>query len=210
MISRLKELIHQAYQVTPQQDGHYLILTEPENVGKANTLITARVNIDAINAFALYKFDQFIRIRDTQTHTEFELETYAPFLASMKGARDMCDFILFYNCEHQPEKIHAWILNLKSSRLGNNINQMKAGHRLATFLISKLEDIEKSRDPKRKIQHGEVNFVLFALARPGMPPTNARKKSKCSLAPPFGTDATHPLHIQTRHAPRVGPISALE
>ncbi len=211
MIPQLELLINPNYRIYPRQDGQYLILEESENEDKENTLKSAKVNIDSIKSFAVYKFDQTIsikgkQIKDKQEET-FELETYAPFLTAKKGARAMCDFILFYNCHEQPEKIHAWVLNLKSTKLSNSASQMHAGLRLTTFLVNKLEDIEKAHDAKRKLGLGQVNFILFSLFRPETPGTNpVRAKAAGQSAPVAGTHPAYPCHYQTKQAPRVWPI----
>lgn len=208
MIPQLELLINPAYRIHPQQDGNYLILEETENEGKSNTRKLARVNIDSIKSFAVYKFDQAITIKGRHEET-FGLETYAPFLTAAKGARSMCDFILFYTCDEEPEKIHAWVLNLKSTRLGNSDSQMHAGLRLTTFLVNKLEDTEKAHDARRKLGLGQVNFILFSLGRPGTPGTNPGKAKNTRQSTPLaGTHPAYPCHYQTRQAPRVGPIAA--
>lgn len=208
MIQQLESLINKAYQIDPRKDGNYLILEEPENDGKANTLKSAKVNIDSIKSFAAYKFDQIITIKGKskdKNEETIQLETYAPFLSESKGTRAMCDFIIFYNLEGEPDIIHAWIVNLKSREVGNSVNQMNAGLRLATFLVNKLADVEKSHDAQKRLFLGEVNFILFSLSdanKSGIGPA----KSVKTRQPIPGTDPAHPCHYGRKRAPRIGPI----
>lgn len=222
MIPQLASMINPAYRIYPKQEGKYLILEEPENQDKENTLKQAKVNIDSIKSFAVYKFDQIITIEgqyqktirfegreiDATVSDTIKQETYAPFLTAAKGARAMCDFIIFYNRENNPEQIHAWVLNFKSTRLGNTAQQMLAGLRLTTFLLNKLEDIEKRQDGKQKSCIGHINFILFSLFRPAIPGTNpANPKTTSHTELLAGTDPAFPLHLYAKKAPRIGPIS---
>jgi hypothetical protein len=77
-------------------------------------------------------------------------------LSDESGVRAMCDFVVFYSDTSDPDRIHVWVVNLKSKNKGNNAAQMRAGGRLASFLIGKFEDLLTG------VKIGKTNFVLFS------------------------------------------------
>lgn len=182
MSDRMDQIIHQAYRVSDVFQGHNLILQEDSNANNAGKLYKIRLNVKNIASFAVYKFDQTVTVeRNT-------CESYAPFLLPGR-VLCMCDFIIFFRMKLAPEKLYAWVVNLKSRTDGNNTQQMRAGHRLCEFLLGKLDDDLKIQDKPVDLVRGHIDFVLFSL-----PQTKAsqRKTSTNALsAKKFSVRNTH-------------------
>lgn len=162
MITRMNHILHQAYRVpdvfeqNKGKDSKTLILTEDCNVHNSKALYKIKLHTRRAGEFAVYKFDQKVTIERESA------ETYAPFLQPGE-ARAMCDFIIFFNNQYEPEKLCAWVVNLKSGRDGNNVQQMRAGQRLCDFLLGKLDDELKQQAKPQDLLRGTIDFVLFSL-----------------------------------------------
>lgn len=159
MIERVQELVNAAY-LAGRREGKYLVLDEAENIHKPGCLHEIKLYLKNVEAIVAYKFDQKIKVLSPQASVEYE--TYAPFLADIKGARSMCDFIIFYKLKND-EQIHVWVVNMKSQNLNNNVQQLRAANRIVEFLYGKLNDLLAAELNKlEQFPVGQVNFVLFS------------------------------------------------
>lgn len=66
MIERMNRIIHQVYRVQPVLDGNNLILLEESNTTRRNTLVEIRINTRQTHAFAVYKFDQRVKLAEKE------------------------------------------------------------------------------------------------------------------------------------------------
>jgi hypothetical protein len=151
MIEQVDDLITQVYK-SGNTDGDYLILEEEANFGQPTKLSEVRIRLHDCSKYSVYKFDQDVHINGKHC------ESYAPFLSEKKGVRSMCDFVIFFSTLTQPERVNAWVVNLKSERKGNNRSQLDSGNRLTHFIFGKLQDINPT------VKLGKINFLLFSSA----------------------------------------------
>ncbi len=191
MITDLKQMIQPAYQCGTLID-QFLVLEEQENLSKPGTLPEVRLFLRDVAQCAAYKFDQIVSIDQIQH------ETYAPFLTAEKGLRSMCDFIVFYTLRREPEVLHTWLVNLKSSRVGNSAAQLQAGYHLAQFLRGKLGDHAAS--PWRL---GQLDYVLFSLV-----PQKAQTDNRLPDPAATHTSPAQPYHLNRARSVKLGPLVA--
>jgi hypothetical protein len=158
MSGRMDNIIHQAYRVPDIFEGNNLVLREKNDPKQPGALCKIRLNIKDIAAFAVYKFDQIVPVGSN------ECESYAPFLQPGR-VLCMCDYIIFFRMKLTPEKLYAWVVNLKSGVDSNNLQQLRAGHRLCEFLLGKLDDDLKIQDKPEVLVCGHINYLLFSLPK---------------------------------------------
>jgi hypothetical protein len=192
MTARMDSIIQQAYRVTDVLEPNHLLLQEDSNAGKRNALCTVKLNIKDIADYAVYKFDQKV------TAGRNVCESYAPFLQPGKPCA-MCDFIVFFRTTVAPDRLCAWVVNLKSTADGNNIQQMRAGHRLCEFLLGKLDDALKIQDKPESLLRGHIDFVFFSLPQTKTTRkksgTNALSEKEHPANDPHGKTPDKPIRV---------------
>lgn len=159
MIEFVDDLITSVYKSGKVEDD-YLILEEESNVGNPTKLSEVRIRLHDCSKFSVYKFDQDVHINGKHC------ESYAPFLSEKKGIRSMCDFIIFFSTITNPERVNAWVVNLKSENQGNNRSQLNSGNRITEFIFGKLQDANPN------IKLGKISYLLFSSAQIYKAPTN--------------------------------------
>lgn len=106
---------------------------------------------------AIYKFD-----KESVTIEGKKIEDPFVFLSKAPRVRAKCDYILFYPRETKKTKtILVVVCNLKSSTMGTNEDQLRAGSILAEYLIKnaiRLFNSENSNKPV--LPWKETDFIL--------------------------------------------------
>lgn len=171
MIEEIRKIIDSSYLVDNGLIDQDLILNEDSNIGNQNALSSIKLRIgNKIKDFAVYKFDQKVTIQAV------EIESYAPFLQP-GSLRSMCDFIIFFHQMDEPDTLCTWVVNLKSKKDSNNLQQMRSGRRLTEFLLGKMEDNSITSSSGKNINYKGINYILFSLPKPNSglrrPTTNA-------------------------------------
>lgn len=193
MIEMVEKLLHGVYKNGRIHQG-YLILEEDANAGNPDALSRVEIRLQNVAEWRVYKFDRAVTINGK------ECETCLPFLSTMPNARSMCDFIIFYSNIDKPDRINIWVVNLKSGNLGNNAAQLRAGRRMADFIVGKLEDLNHG------IKIGKLDFVLFSVTQLYKRTTNPYHHSPSGPSVIGDGTLAKPKNFQRGVTPMLEPI----
>jgi hypothetical protein len=76
----------------------------------------------------VYKFDK----GSGPNHPQSIHQRKLPFMVAMPGVEQMCDFVIFL--DDGPHRTYVVLANLKSTKAGNNENQLRAGELFTDFI----------------------------------------------------------------------------
>lgn len=94
----------------------------------------------------VYKFDK--GANPNMPHVQ---QRKLSFLHALPGVEQMCDFVIFL--EDGPDQTFVVLANLKSTKAGNNENQLKAGEIFTRFILDTVMRCEN-------IEHYDHRFVF--------------------------------------------------
>lgn len=161
------------------------ILQLEENAPQA---LCRLVMLETSRRALVYKFDKGGINGSSQVH-----QRKLPFLNALPGVEQMCDFVIFL--DDGPDQTIVVLANLKSTKAGNNENQLKAGQLFTEFIIQTILRCEHIFPDEHNFVFRRILFMSQNIPKGSTKPSPINEREHYVL--PCGVKINLDVYCQT-------------